>query len=114
MYPTATVTGSVSAEGGSDDEHSRFLMLTSKDTVEKVRKYYIEQLKAGNWQLGSEQSSGSLINLTATQKDLEANVMVSGDGQKTTISLSVNKATNSTPVPDSSNYQPNKVTPPTD
>lgn len=116
LYPNSTTTGSVSADGASDSEKSKFLMLASKDSVEKVSRYYIDELKTSGWKLDSQQTSGNLINLSASQADLEANIMVSGEAGKTTISLSVSHVSDgSNPAPDdSTNYEPNKVTPPTD
>lgn len=115
VYPNATTTGSVSAEGGSGDEQSRFLMLATKDPLEKVSSYYDSALIAAGWKIEGRQSSGSLINLSASRGDLEANVMVSGESGKTTISLSVSKAfSGGAPDAGNGNYEPNKVTPPTD
>jgi hypothetical protein len=116
LYPNSTTTGSVSADGGSDSERSKFLMLASKDSVEKVSRYYLDELKSSGWKVESPQSSGKLINLSASQADMEANIMVSGEAGKTTISLSVSRiADGSDPQPeDSAHYEPNKVTPPTD
>lgn len=116
LYPNSTTTGSVSADGATDSEKSKFLMLASKDSVEKVSRYYIDELKSSGWKLDNQQTSGKLINLSASQADLEANIMVSGEAGKTTISLSVSHVSDdSNPQPeDSTNYEPNKVTPPTD
>lgn len=116
LYPNATTTGSVSADGGAGGERSKFLMLASKDPVEQVSKYYLDELKASGWKVENQETSGGLINLSASQKDMEANVLVSGESGKTTISLSVSKTTGEmkAPADDSGNYEPNKVTPPTD
>lgn len=116
IYPKATATGSVQAEGGSDRENSRFLMLASKDSVSDVSKFYLDKLKENGWKVDSQQGSASFVNLSASQSDLEANVMVSGDGAKTTISLAVSKAAaaEGASAGNPSDFVPNKITPPTD
>jgi hypothetical protein len=116
VYPNSTTTGSVSAEGGSNDERAKFLLLASKDPVDQVSKYYADELKAGGWKLEGEQKTGNLVNLSASQGAIEANVMVSGGEGNTTISLSVSKNTDGAPAQsgDAQNFEPNKLTPPTD
>lgn len=44
VYPGATATGSVSADG-NDQEQSKFLMLSSTDSLDKVSEYYQSSLK---------------------------------------------------------------------
>lgn len=116
LYPDATTTGSVSAEGSTSKEHSKFLMLSSTDSVEKVSNFYSEQFKSNGWTLADQQTSGNLRNISASKADMEANVMVSGDGGKTTISLAISEGPkdHADEPDDSSNFEPNKLTPPTD
>ncbi len=116
IYPKATTTGSVSAQGGDDAERSRFLMLSSTDPADRVSAFYVDQLKSRGWKVDTRQRTGNLVNLSAAREDMDANVMVSSEGGKTTISLAVSKgsAEGAAPVEDPSKYEPSKVTPPTD
>jgi len=116
IYPNATTTGSVSAEGDKEVEHSKFLMLSSSDSVEQVSKFYQDELKVTGWKVDSPQESGNLVNISASRGDYEANVMVSNDGTRTTISLALSKGSEAAHEPESNagDYTPNKLTPPTD
>ncbi len=113
VYPGATPSGSVSVQG-SDDEDSKFVLLSSTDPVNKIADYYQEELKKAGWTVVSTQVLPALVNLAAKKQDLEASVMLSGDGQKTSISISVNKESKVTPVPTSQTFTPDKLNPPTD
>jgi hypothetical protein len=126
VYPEAATTGSVSADG-DNEEQSKFLMLTSKDSAETVSKWYQDQLKSAEWKVDKvENPSPNQVSIYGHKADLDMNVMISeegqkesgakDEGQKTVISLSIGK------LPDGAmdtkepteNYTPDKVTPPTD
>lgn len=113
VYPGATPTGSVSAQGDAD-ENSKFLMLSSADPVSKISDFYQAELKKGGWTVTNNQVLPSLVNIAASKQDLEASVMLSGDGQKTTISISLSKEPKGTPAPTSQTFTPDKLNPPTD
>lgn len=117
IYQGAVVTGSVSSEG-DNKEHSKFLMLSSSDPLDKVSEFYQTELKSRNWQIENVQSWTKLVSISAKQKDLEANVMLADDGGKTTISLSTGKSlqdgSDKVDEGDLENYKPEKLTPPTD
>lgn len=120
VYPGATATGSISAEG-QGDEQSKFSMLSSKDDIHKVSDYYQQELKGKGWTVDDVQPSDNLISITAHSKDLQANVMLSADEDKqTTISLSVSKSSDATTSADDAeaateNFTPQKTAPvPTD
>lgn len=116
IYPGATTSGSVSAEGENSEE-SQFLMLTSKDPIEKVSKWYQEKFKAENWKITGQQEQTKLISITGTKENTELSAMLTEDNGHTSISLSMDKQTNSNDFGDENNkenFVPNKETPPTD
>src|SRR3990167_2475852 len=114
VYPGSATTGSVSAEGAKDVEQTKFLMLSSADPVEKVSTFYQSQLKASGWTVESVQTFPKLVSISASRADLESNIMVSADINKTTISLSVSKnvALEGPESASSGVYMPDKLTPP--
>jgi len=115
VYPGAITTGSVSAEGESE-EQSKFLMLSSTDSVQAISQWYQEALKKQNWKMDRVQDMLKLISLSGHKDNLEINVMIADDGGKTTISLSAGKQADGMneekqPI---QNYTPNQANPPTD
>ncbi|MBI4534358.1 MAG: hypothetical protein HY711_10480 [Candidatus Melainabacteria bacterium] len=117
IYPGSSTTGSVSAEADKAVEQTKFLMLSSADPPDKVSAFYQSQLKATGWTVENLQTLPQLVSIAATKGDLEANVMVSVDVDKTTISLGVSKGVSleASKGPSSDEtYTPDKLTPPTD
>jgi hypothetical protein len=117
VYPGASATGSVSAEG-NDQEESKFLMLSTADAMDKVSEYYQSALPQKGWTVDKvDTDSPNMVSITAHLNDTQGNVMLAVDAGKTTISLSVSK-TGDTSKEDaesnSENYQPDKVNPPSD
>jgi hypothetical protein len=117
MYPGATTTGSVSAEG-TDQEESKFLMLSTSDTLEKVSEFYQNSLKDKGWTVDKvDTDAPKVVSISAHLKDTEANVMLADDAGKTTISLSAGKVGDTSKEDsesNSENYKPDKLNPPTD
>lgn len=117
VYPGATATGSVSAEG-SDQEESKFLMLSSPDSLDKVSEFYQNTLREQGWIVDKvDTEAPKVVSISAHTKNTEANVMLADDGGKTTISLSAGKAGDTTKEDteaQSENYSPDKVNPPSD
>jgi hypothetical protein len=116
LYTGAAPTGSVSAEGAGD-EQSRFLILSTTDSLDKVSEWYQSELKNTGWNV-EVQVMPKLVSISATkkEKDLDANVSLADDGGKTTISLQSTKSVEIKKEDEepTENYTPNKVTPPTD
>lgn len=115
VYPGATASGSVSAEG--KQEGAQFIMLSTNDPPDKVSEFYQDKLKDKGWEIDKvDVSNPNATTITAHLKDTEANVLIAVDSGKTMISLQSSKSDDDT-KPDeenSENYQPNKTTPPTD
>jgi hypothetical protein len=115
IYPAASTTGSVSAETDQSAEDAKFLMLSSNDSYDKVGEFYKKELAATGWKVETVQTLPKLINIAATKDAYDANVMLSSDGQKTTISLAVSKTGGENVVtPPAEEYSPDSLTPPTD
>jgi hypothetical protein len=118
VYPEASTTGSVSADG-DNDEQSKFLMLTSTKSTEEVSQWYQDQLKNSEWKVDKVEvitETPKLISISGHKADLEMNVMIAEEGAKTTISMSAGKSLdeNNENKEPSENYTPDKVTPPGD
>lgn len=116
VYPNATPTGSVSADGNSQ-EQSQFLMLSTTDSIDKVSDFYQDKLKDAGWTIDKVDTDPKIININAHKDKLEANVIIADDSGKTTISVSSAK-TGDTSKEDaqskSDDFSPNKLNPPTD
>lgn len=112
VYPNAKVPGSVGTQGG--DEMGNFMMLTSSDPVEKIRDYYQKELTKAGWQVKELQLAKELVNLAAHKDKLEASVMVSGDGNSTSITLTVAREPEGEPKVTNEIFIPDKLNPPTD
>lgn len=92
IYPEAKATGSVSAEGQPGTENSRFLMLSSSDSVTKVSDFYRKELNERGWKIGQVDALGTEeVNISATNKEQEAGISISSDGKKTFINLQVSR-----------------------
>jgi hypothetical protein len=115
LYPGATATGSVSAEGDRE-EQAKFVILSTSDSIEKVSDFYQEELKKSGWSVDNIQNLGKLVSISVNQKGIDGNVNISDDSGKTTISLELNKATETKKEDEepAENFSPDKVTPPTD
>ena len=115
IYPDATTSGSVSAEG-ENDEQSKFLMLSSKNSIETVSKWYRDKFKSANWKIVNLQEQPKLVSLTGCKNNTELSVMITEDNNNTSISLSLAKQMEGNYNDDSNseNFIPNKDTPPTD
>jgi hypothetical protein len=117
VYPGATATGSVSAEGAGQEE-SKFLMLSSTDSLDKVSDFYQNTLKDNGWTIDKvDTDAPKVVSISAHMKNTEANVMLADDGGKTTISLSAGNAGDTSKEDTESNqenYKPDKANPPTD
>jgi len=116
VYPEASTTGSVSAEGDNDQEQSKFLMLSSYDQAEQISKWYQDALKSSSWSLDKVETASKIVSISGHKANLEINVMIAQEGAKTSISLSLGKQLDSSAEEKDSteNYSPDRVTPPTD
>jgi hypothetical protein len=117
VYPGATATGSVSADG-TDQEQSKFLMLSTTDALDKVSEYYQGALKDKGWTVDKvDADQPKIVSITAHSKEMEGNIFLAEDNGKTTISLSAGKSGDTSKEDaesQSENYSPDKVNPPTD
>ncbi len=114
VYPGAQATGSVSAQGDKTAEESKFLLLSSSDSVEKIRDFYQQELPKSGWKVETSQSLPKVFSISASRDDLDAAVMVSSEGEKTIINIGISKNDDSEPEPADENYSPEKLAPPTD
>jgi hypothetical protein len=115
IYPQASTTGSVSAQADQASDESKFLILSSDDPYDKVGAYYKKELASAGWTIETVQTLPKLINIAATKNPYDANVMLSNDGAKTTISLAVSRTAGAEiPTPSAEQYVPDQLTPPTD
>ncbi len=117
VYPGATASGSQSAtENGKDsNDHSRYLNLSSSDSIEKVAAWYEGALKQEGWNIEKNEAMGNLVTLSGTLKDAEVAINIADDAGKT--SIIVNKSTSLGVIPDDEaveNFKPNKEVPATD
>src|SRR6516164_7472592 len=88
IYTDAVPNGSISSEG-SNDEQSKFMALSSSDSLTNVSKWYQEQLKVQNWPVDGVQDMPKLVSINAHKDALELNIMIAEDGPKTTISMNM-------------------------
>lgn len=114
VYPGSTPTGSVTAEDDAK-EMSKYMLLSSSDSIEQVGNWYQEKLQKQGWAIDSTQTMPKIISISGHLKDVEINVTVGDDGGKTTISLQQGRSVDA-PADEESieNFTPNQVTPPTD
>lgn len=117
VYPGATASGSQSAsENGKDsNDHSRYLNLSTSDSIEKVAAWYESALKKEGWNIEKNEAMGNLVTISGTLKDAEVAINIADDSGKT--SIIVNQSTSIGAIPDDEaveNFKPNKEVPPTD
>ena len=90
VYPDATTAGSVSAEGENQEE-SKFLMLSSKNSLGAVSKWYKDKLKDNNWKIVNQQEQPKSFSIAGSKNNTEISVTLAEDGNNTSISLSLAK-----------------------
>ena len=117
VYPGATASGSQSAnENGKDsNDHSRYLNLSTTDSIDKVAAWYESALKSEGWNIEKNEAMGNLVTISGTLKDAEVAVNIADDSDKT--SIIVNQSTSLGVIPDDEaveNFKPNKEVPATD
>ncbi len=117
VYPGAIASGSQSASETDKDanDHSRYLNLSSSDSIEKVAAWYETALKGEGWNIEKNEAMGNLVTISGTLKDAEVAVNIADDSGKT--SIIVNQSTSIGAIPDDEaveNFKPNKEVPPTD
>lgn len=117
VYPGAIASGSQSASETDKDanDHSRYLNLSSSDSIEKVASWYETALKGEGWNIEKNEAMGNLVTISGTLKDAEVAVNIADDSGKT--SIIVNQSTSIGAIPDDEaveNFKPNKEVPPTD
>jgi hypothetical protein len=110
LYPNATPTGKVQ----TNDDNASFMILSSPDKLEQVSSFYTNKLKVDGWTVNNTATMPQMVNISATKQDVEANVMLGVDNDKTTITLAVSKEPQGTPTPSTETYTPDKLNPPTD
>lgn len=113
LYPAAHTDGAVDAQGDAND-NSRFLMLTSSDTVSKIGDYYEESMKKQNWNIVTLNTLPNMVNISAEKDNLEGNVMVTSDGEKSCIKLQVGNKVEGVPTPSAVPTTTDAMNPPTD
>jgi hypothetical protein len=115
IYPGAQVAGSTSAQD-KEGEHAAFVSLTSADNLDRVSAWYQTALPDNGWKIDSQDTSmPTMVSISGHQKDVEINVLMAQDGNKTTISVSEGKAVDD-PVEEEEieNFTPNELTPPSE
>ncbi len=115
VFPDATTSGSVAAEG-DNQEQSKFLMLSSKSSLDIVSKWYREKLKSDQWKITNILDQAKLISITGRKNNTELNVMLTEDNNATSISLSFAEQLDNVENDENNheNFTPNKDVPPTD
>jgi hypothetical protein len=116
VYPGAEIAGSTSAQD-KDGEHSAFVSLSTPDSLERVSAWYDDSLKKNGWSIDSHDATQpSFVSISGHQKDVEINVIVAQDANKTTISVSEGKSGEGDPVDDDEieRFEPNANVPPTE
>lgn len=113
MYPSAKPAGSVGSQGDAND-NSKLIMLTSQDAVSKIGDYYEAEMKKDGWNIVSLNTLPSMVNISAEKDNLEGNVMVTGDGENTTIQLQVGNKVEGVPTPSTAPNATDQLNPPTD
>ena len=114
VYPEGVVAGATNAHD-KEGEQARFLTMSTPDSIEKVTGWYQNTMSKDGWTIDSTDKFTRMINMSGHKDDLEVNVVMAEDGQKTTISVSQGRAVDE-PLDDSEidNFNPNELTPPTD
>lgn len=115
VYPGAQIAGSTSAQD-KDGEHAAFVSLSTPDALERVSEWYQSCLPKNGWQIdNSDTGQSAVVSLSGHQKDVEINVLMAQDGNKTAISISEGRSVHD-PVEEEEieNFTPNEFTPPTE
>ena len=113
IYPNSETTGAVLADG--QQEQSKFLMLSCKSPIDDVSRWYQDQLRTEGWKVDKVETEPKMVQMSGEKEELEINVMISEEDGKTTVSISAGKSAEGAPEEvDADNFQPNKITPPTD
>jgi hypothetical protein len=116
VYPGAEIAGSTSAQD-KDGEHSAFVSLSTPDSLERVSDWYQDSLKKNGWTIDNHDATQpSFVSISGHQKDVEINVIVAQDANKTTISVSEGKSGEGDPVDEEEieKFTPNSIVPPTE
>lgn len=113
IYPNAKPSGSVSANGDGN-EACNFMMLSTTDNLNQVSEFYSRKLKDAGWIVNSTTSMPSMVNISASKSNLEANVMIGLDSDKTNITLAFNRESTEPTKTSTETYTPDKLNPPTD
>jgi len=116
VYPGAEIAGSTSAED-KDGEHAAFVSLSTPDNLERVSDWYESSLQKNGWTIDNQDTSQpSIVSISGHQKDVEINVLIAQDANKTTVSVSEGKSGEGDAVDEEEieKFQPNSVTPPTE
>ena len=116
IYPGAQIAGSTSAQD-KDGEHAAFMSLSTSDSLEQVSSWYEATLPKSGWTVDtSDTSQPAIVSISGHMKDVELNVLMAQDANKTTISISEGKAGEGEDVNEEEieNFTPNAVTPPTE
>jgi hypothetical protein len=113
IFPNASPIGAKQIEGDQND-HENFMVLSSTAKLNEVSEFYTKKLKEDGWTLNANTNMPQMVNISASKKDLEANVMLGTDADKTTITLAVSKEPEGVPKVTDENYTPDKLNPPTD
>lgn len=114
IYPNAVTNGAVQASGDADDA-SKFMMLNSTDSVEKIRTFYLDKLKSEGWVVAESLHQPTLVNIGVSKEQLDGSVMLSADADgKTTITLAVGRHSDEVPKVSDETFTPDKMNPPTD
>lgn len=116
VYPGSEVAGSTSAED-KDGEHAAFISLSTPDNLERVSDWYESSLQKDGWTVDNQDTTQpSIVSISGHKKDVEINVLVSQDANKTTVSVSAGKSGEGDPVDEEEieKFEPNSVTPPTE
>lgn len=116
IYPGAQIAGSTSAQD-KDGEHAAFVSLSTPDNLERVADWYGSTLPKNGWTIDNQDASQpSIVSISGHQKDVEINVLMAQDANRTTISVSEGRSGEGDPVDEDEieNFTPNLVTPPTE
>lgn len=113
IYPAAKTTGTVAAQGDADD-NSKFLMLSSHDTVSQIGDFYEAQMKKDGWNIVTLNTLPSMVNISAEKDMMESSVMVTNDGEVSCIKLQVGNKVEGIPAPSTAPVVIDKMNPPTD
>lgn len=117
IYPDSTTSGVQTAqeEGKDSSDYSKYLQLSSTDSIEKCSQWYEQVLKKEGWNIEKNEQQSKTICIEGRMKEAEINVTLADEAGKTTIIVS--KSASSGAIPDEEsveNYKPSKEVTPTD